>query len=199
MKSRMLHRAGAWCMLSLVVAQLLLVFVSWLITAAMPDYFTHTLLSAEGIRWFFGRFVENLSSFMLVWLLLISIALGALLRSGLLSFDRQSYRQRVAMRFVAFEFLLFLVVILALTLVPHAILLNVMGSIWMSSFTKSVVPYTCLAVLVMSLSFGVMSHRLRNLEDVYHAAYYGVKMMAPLFLLYVLAVQLYSSVIYLFF
>jgi len=193
-----LNRIGAWCMLVLVVAQLLLVFGSWLITAAMPDYFTHTLLSAEGIRWFFGRFVENLCSPVLVWLLLVSIALGAFVRSGMLRFDRQSYRQRIAMRFVVFEAFLFLMVMLLLTLVPHAILLNVMGGLMASSFTKSIVPYICLAVLVVSISYGVVSDRLKSLEDVYSAASYGIRLLAPIFLLYILFVQVYSSIVYLF-
>lgn len=193
-----LNRIGAWCMLILVVAQLLLIFGSWLITAAMPDYFTHTLLSAEGIRWFFGRFVENLCSPFLVWLLLVSIALGAFVRSGMLRFDRQSYRQRIAMRFVVFEAFLFLMVMLLLTLVPHAILQNVMGGLMASSFTKSIVPYVCLAVLVVSISYGVVSDRLKCLEEVYSAASYGIRMLAPLFLLYILFVQVYSSILYLF-
>lgn len=193
-----LNRIGAWCMLVLVVAQLLLIFGSWLITAAMPDDFTHSLLSPEGIRWFFGRFVENLNTPFLVWLLLISIAVGAFVRSGILRFDRQSYRQRTAMRFVVIEAFLFLAVMLTLTLTPHAILLNVMGGLMASSFTKSIVPYTSFAVLVMSISYGLMSDRLKSLEDVYGAASYGIRMLAPLYLLYILFVQLSSSIAYLF-
>lgn len=86
-----------------------------------------------------------------------------------------------------------------LTMVPHAILLNVMGGIWGSSFTKSLLPYICFAVMVMSLTFGVASNRFRSLTEAYEASYFGIRVFAPLYLLYVLSVQLYSSLVYLYF
>ena len=95
---RKLPRLGAWLASGLLVGQCVLVLVSWLQTAAMPETFQRTLLNAEGIRWFFGRFTENLMQPMLVWLLLLCISLGALYRSGLLHFNGREYRQRVAMR-----------------------------------------------------------------------------------------------------
>ena len=95
---RKLTRLGAWLASGLLVGQCVLVLVSWLQTAAMPETFPRTLLNAEGIRWFFGRFTENLMQPMLVWLLLLCISLGALYRSGLLHFNGREYRQRVAMR-----------------------------------------------------------------------------------------------------
>ena len=94
---RKLTRLGAWLASGLLVGQCVLVLVSWLQTAAMPETFPRTLLNAEGIRWFFGRFTENLMQPMLVWLLLLCISLGALYRSGLLHFNGREYRQRVAM------------------------------------------------------------------------------------------------------
>ena len=194
-----LTRWGAWLASGLLSAQCILVLVSWLETAAMPETFPRTLLNAEGIRWFFGRFTENLMQPMLVWLLLLCISLGALYRSGLLHFNRREYRQRVAVRVVFFEFLLFVFVMVCLTMVPHAILLNVMGGILGSSFTKSLLPYICFAVMVMSLTFGVVSNRFRSLTEVYEASYFGIRVFAPLYLLYVLAVQLYSSLVYLYF
>ena len=70
---RKLTRLGAWLASGLLVGQCVLVLVSWLQTAAMPETFPRTLLNAEGIRWFFGRFTENLMQPMLVWLLLLCI------------------------------------------------------------------------------------------------------------------------------
>ena len=49
----------AWVALLLGVGQVVLILTSWLLTAAMPENFPRSLLSAEGIRWFFGRFVGN--------------------------------------------------------------------------------------------------------------------------------------------
>ena len=149
----------AYAMLLLALAQVILVLLSWLITAAMPDVFPRSMLSPEGIRWFFGSFTDNLESPWLVWLLLISIAWGTLQGSGILHYDRTIYRHRNALRLVSVEFVLFLSVILLLTIVPHAILLNVMGGIEASSFSRSILPYICLAIIVMSLIYGGRGHR----------------------------------------
>ena len=194
----MRNKIMAYIALALIVAQVLLVLTSWLITAAMPEVFDHSLLSAEGIRWFFGRFQNNLASPLLVWLLLASIALGALQKSGLSHFDVSEYRQRIAMRLVVFELVIFLAIIMALTLVPHAILLNVMGGLYPSSFSMSIVPYICFVVMFVSVSFGVMSGKLKGMESVFGALTVGISRMSPIFVIYVLAMQFYYSLMFLF-
>ena len=168
-------RICGYAMFLLILAQIVLVLASWLITAAMPDVFPRSLLSPEGIRWFFGTFTANLQSPWLVWLLLISIAWGTLRASGLLKYDHKVYRQRNALRLVCLEFVLFIGVMLLLTLIPHAIL-----------------------VIVMAQSFGVVSQRLNSIEAMGEAMADGVRLSAPLFIIYILVIQLYSSVDYLF-
>lgn len=188
----------AYAMLLLALAQIVLVLLSWLITAAMPEAFPRTMLSPEGIRWFFGSFTENMESPWLVGLLLICIAWGTLQTSGLLHFDRTIYRHRNALRLVLIELVLFVAVILLLTVVPHAILLNVMGGIEASSFSRSILPYICFAIIVMSLSFGAVSNRLQGIEAMGESLSEGIRMAAPYFVIYILANQLYSSIEYLF-
>lgn len=188
----------AYAMLLLALAQIMLVLLSWLITAAMPEAFPRSMLSPEGIRWFFGSFTENMESPWLVGLLLICIAWGTLQTSGLLHFDCTIYRHRNALRLVLIELVLFVAVILLLTVVPHAILLNVMGGIEASSFSRSILPYICFAVIVMSLSFGAVSNRLQGIEAMGESLSEGIRMAAPYFVIYILANQLYSSIEYLF-
>lgn len=188
----------AYAMLLLALAQIVLVLLSWLITAAMPDVFPRSMLSPEGIRWFFGSFSDNLESPWLVGLLLICIAWGTLQTSGLLHFDCTIYRHRNALRLVLIELVLFVAAILLLTIVPHAILLNVMGGIEASSFSRSILPYICFAVIVMSLSFGAVSNRLQGIEAMGESLSEGIRMAAPYFVIYILANQLYSSIEYLF-
>jgi len=197
-KAKHISRLAAYAMLTLALAQVALVLLSWLITAAMPDSFPRSLLSPEGIRWFFGSFASNLATPWLVGLLLCSIALGALQQSGLLSYDRSIYRQRNAMRLVWVELAAFISVLLLLTLVPHAILLNVMGGFAASSFSRSLLPYLCFMVIVVSLSFGIASERLDSIEAIGEAMSDGIRLTAPLYVLYILVIQLYSSVCYLF-
>ena len=43
-------KIGGYLMVGLLGAEALLVLASWLLTAAMPDEFSRSLLSAEGIR-----------------------------------------------------------------------------------------------------------------------------------------------------
>lgn len=53
-------------------------------------------------------------------------------------------------------------------------------------------------VIVMAQSFGVVSQRLNSIEAMGEAMADGVRLSAPLFIIYILVIQLYSSVDYLF-
>ena len=188
----------AWLAFLLAVGQVLLILASWLLTAAMPDSFSRSLLSAGGIRWFFGRFVDNIESPLLVWLLLLSFVYGVVDHSGILHYKASEYRQRIAMRLALFEGVFFILLMMALVMVPHAILLNVMGGLFPSSFSASLVPYCCFALMVMSVSYGVMSDRMKNVVSVYEALVSGTGKSGGLLLIYVIGAQLYHSIIFLF-
>lgn len=188
----------AWLAFLLAVGQVLLILASWLLTAALPDSFSRSLLSAGGIRWFFGRFVDNIESPLLVWLLLLSFVYGVVDHSGILHYKASEYRQRIAMRLALFEGVFFILLMMALVMVPHAILLNVMGGLFPSSFSASLVPYCCFALMVMSVSYGVMSDRLKSIVAVYEALVSGVGRLGGVFLLYLLIAQLYHIILFLF-
>lgn len=188
----------AWLAFLLAVGQVLLILASWLLTAAMPDSFSRSLLSAGGIRWFFGRFVDNIESPLLVWLLLLSFVYGVVDHSGILHYKASEYRQRIAMRLALFEGIFFILLMLALVMAPHAILLNVMGGLFPSSFSASLVPYCCFSLMVMSVSYGVMSDRMKNVVSVYEAFVSGTGKSGGLLLIYVIGAQLYHSIIFLF-
>lgn len=142
----------------LAVVQVMLILVSWVIAAAFPELNTHSLLSSEGIRWFFGRFVDNMQTRFLVWIILVTIALGAFNTSGLTSAisPRTSaplhYRQRMALRVVGIELIILLVAIVLLTAIPHAVLLSVTGSLWPSSFSASIIPIVTFIVSICSIT-----------------------------------------------
>ena len=188
----------AWLAFLLAVGQVLLILASWLLTAAMPDSFSRSLLSAGGIRWFFGRFVDNIESPLLVWLLLLSFVYGVVDHSGILHYKASEYRQRIAMRLALFEGIFFILLMLALVMAPHAILLNLMGGLFPSSFSASLVPYCCFSLMVMSVSYGVMSDRMKNVVSVYEALVSGTGKLGGLLLIYVIGAQLYHSIIFLF-
>ena len=199
--------------LILVVAELLLVILSWLLSATRLEG-VRSLLSSEGVRWFFGSFTEMVASPLLVWLLLGLCAWGCLQRSGLLTFSPfhfftfspfhfvtfspLAYRDKIAMRVSLVFLIIYLVVIALLTLTPHAILLSATGSLFPSAFSRSLVPIVCFGLCLVSLVFGLISGRLHGLADILEALSTGIAQGAPLIIIYLFAIQLYESLRFVF-
>ena len=186
--------------LVLVMAELLLFILSWLLSATRMEG-VRSLLSSEGIRWFFGYFSEMVASPLLVWLLLGLCAWGCLQCSGLLSVFRHSltYRDKVALRVSLVLLVIYVAIIALLTLAPHAILLSATGSLFPSAFTRSLVPIVCFGLCLVSLVFGLMSGRLRGLADILEALSSGISQGAPLIIVYLFAIQIYESLRFVFY
>ena len=190
------RRLAAWLVCVLLLAELILILVSWLLSATMTEG-VRSLLSSEGIRWFFGSFVGIMASPLLVWLLLSLIALGSLQKSGLLAMQ-QSYREKVALRSALLLLILYVAVILLLTVTPNAFLLSITGSLFPSAFSRSLVPIIAFGIVLMSISFGVMSGRINSLPAVLETLSFGISKGAELFVLYILIMQFYGSLWFVF-
>lgn len=189
--------------LSLVAAQVLVVVLSWLVNAVWPEVRLRPLLSEEGVRWLFGRFVDNMLSPLLVWTLLASCALSALRASGLpcalrhlRTWPTMSYRERLALRCVGFEVVVAVAVMLLLTVPSHAVLLNVSGGLFPSSFSACIVPVCCLTVAVAALTYAIVADsRVKARTGVYDLLASG-RCLYWLLPLYVLLRQLWCMVGY---
>ena len=190
------RRLAAWLGCVLLLAELILILVSWLLSATMTEG-VRSLLSSEGIRWFFGSFVGIMASPLLVWLLLSLIASGSLQKSGLLAMQ-QSYREKVALRSALLLLILYVAVILLLTVTPNAFLLSITGSLFPSAFSRSLVPIIAFGIVLMSISFGVMSGRINSLSAVLETLSFGISKGAELFVLYILIMQFYESLWFVF-
>ena len=187
------HQRLGWLCLTVVIAETLLVILSWLLSAMRVEG-VRSLLSSEGIRWFFSSFNDLVASPVLVWLLLLMCALGCLQKSRVTSIFRGtkaiSFRDRLAL-YVAIAFLLIYgVIIILLTLMPHAILLSATGHLFPSAFSRSLVPIISFGICVFSVSFGLMAGVMRNLSDILQALSFGIAKGAPLLVFYLFAVQL---------
>ena len=185
----------------LLWGQCVLVIVSWLLQAMRLEG-VRSMLSSEGIRWFIGGFSDIVASRLLAWLLLLLIALGSLQQSGVVAFfttkGERSFRDRLALR-VALGFLaIYAVVICMLTLTPHAILLSVKGSLFPSSFSRSIVPIVCFALTLFSVVYATMSGNKKTGEDILGILSYGIRQGAPLIIIYILAIQFYASLRFVF-
>ena len=194
-----------WCAYAaavMAILQVALFLVSWLITAASPETTVRSLLSNEGIRWFFGSFVSNVASPPLVWIIFGAMALGALQRSGmiqtLLRPSPRTYRQEFALRIVLIELLLFIVVIVIIAFVPHAALLSVTGQLFPSSFSSCLIPIIAFCVAAMAITFGFLTATMRSVAEAFLALCNGVSQCAPIIVLYVIAVELFFSLLYVF-
>ena len=186
----------------LLAAQALLFLVSWLVTAMRPDTAMHSLLSSEGIRWFFGSFVGNVASPLLVWILVLAMAFSVMADTRLLHDIRHlaalPYRPRFALQFVAFELILFIVVVVISALVPHAPLLSVTGQLFPSSFSRSLIPMIAFCVILMSVTYGLLSGKMKSWDEAFLSITRGVSRVAPLILVYIVAAELFCSLMYVF-
>ena len=183
--------------LMLALAQLLLLLMSWLYSAAFPASQVHSLLSGEGIRWFFGHYADLLASPLLVYIVLLSMAWGSVARCGIIGAG-SSYRERRAHIIAALYLLAYISVVLLMTLVPHAVLLSATGALWPSPFSASIVPVTAFGVLSAAVLYGTVAGTFQSLADIYESLLLGIRQSAPLLLFYVLLAQFYYSLRFVF-
>lgn len=176
--------AAAWC---------LLVLLSWLLSAMMVED-VRSLLTGEGLRWLFAHFADGLATPVLVWLLLAAMAGGCLSKSGLIAGG--DYRRKAGLRVAALIAVLYVGGIALLVVPPHAVLLSATGTLAHSPFSRALVPLLCLGVLLCCIAYGLVSRSFTSATDIITAMTYGLRAIAPLLLVYVLAVQLLRSLGY---
>ena len=184
-------------MLLLLIAEAVLILISWILSAMRVEG-VRSLLSGEGLRWFFGNFTSMVASPWLSWLVLMLVALGCLQKSRLFSRPHSSYRDRMALRLTIVFLVLYVGVVLLLTAVPHAVLLSSIGSLFPSPFSRSIIPLLSFGIILISVSFGLVSGRFQTLSDVLDALSFGCRKGAPLFIFYILVIQLYESLKFVF-
>ena len=187
------HQRLGWLCLVTVIAETLLVILSWLLSAMRVEGI-RSLLSSEGIRWFFSSFNDLIASPVLVWLLVLMCALGCLQKSRVTTVyggkKTINFRDRLAL-YVALAFLLIYgAIIILLTLMPHAILLSATGHLFPSAFSRSLVPIIAFGICIFSVAFGLMAGVMQNLTDILQALSFGIAKGAPLIVFYLFAVQL---------
>ena len=187
--------------LGLLVSECVLVIVSWLLSAARIEG-VRSMLSSEGIRWFFGGFSHIISNQLLAWLLLALIAGGSLQQSGVLqhfSFKGEvPFRNRLALRVASAFLVLYVLVISMLTLMPHAILLSFSGHLFPSAFSRGLVPIICFGVTLFSVVYDIISGNKQKGEDVIDILSYGLRQGSYLIIIYIFAIQFYASLRFVF-
>lgn len=189
--------------LLLLVAEVVVIVGSWIGSVVWPDSIT-SMLSSAGVRWFVGSYSTLLATPLLVNILLLGVTFGILQRSGLLAVLRggdiknRSYSERLGLQLSAVIFFVLLLVVLLLTFLPHAVLVNASGSIMNSSFSRGFIPMLAFCVTVPSVVFGVCTSRTASMAALAEAFAHGIAYASPFLLLYLMSAQLYYSVMYVF-
>lgn len=158
-----MNKLFGWTVTILLLAQTATIIGSWLYGALAPDdMFGRSLLSSEGIRWMFLHSADTMLTAPLLWLILAMMALGMVKGSGLYDCLQQlflrkaiTYRQRTALVITSLATLLIVIVMLSLTVLPHALLLSTTGTLIPGPFAQSAIPVVCFCLMVISLVYGL--------------------------------------------
>lgn len=182
---------------ALAVFEAILAIASWAVSVLYPDLGVRSLLDGEGIRWFFGHFTEIMASPLLVWLVVVASAVGCAADCGvvkaLFSLRSSLFRERIAIVFALVAALVYVGLIVALVASPHAVLVSASGRLFPSPFSVSLVPVVAFGIVLCSVIYGVASGRYLTLAQVFHSLFVGIEWAAPLFILYIVLIQLYYS------
>ena len=183
---------------SLLLLQIMVVILSWMIKTIYPEFNGRSLLSGEGVRWFFGNFTNNVASNILVWIILLGLSWGAIRASNILQVFKRShtlsYRERLGFRVVLIEIMIWFIVIALLSFIPHAAMLSITGQLFPSSFSKSIVPLIAFIALFSSITYGLIIGRLRKGNLIIEALSNGIKQITPYIIIYIIFIQLFYSV-----
>lgn len=107
-----------------------------------------------------------------------------------------NYSERLAVRLALATLTLGIIVILLLTLLPHAILLNSNGDVFNSSFSRGIIPMLCLVISISAGIYGLCTSHITLRHSIADAFAYGIARISPLILLYILVAQIYFTLQY---
>lgn len=183
--------------LVLAVAEMVVIVGSWVMGMLMPDIGVRSMLSGDSVRWFFSNFTSFVSGEGLAWVLLLSMAWSSFKACGIVSMRSHfTIDDKVALACAIVTLGFCVAVILLLSVVPHAALLSVSGSLYPSPLSKSLVAVVSFIVIFTSIVFGVMSGRYHSAADIFVPMCNGVSKSARLIVIYIFAAQFISTILY---
>lgn len=180
----------------LAAAEVLLALVSWILSSTTLMA-VRSLLSSEGIRWFLGHYSEIVLTPLLIWILLLSMSYGVIAESHIFS-PSGNELERIGRKAVVGVSLLFIISIAVLVAAPHAILLSATGNLFPSPFSKALVPIVAFGLLVCGMVYGLIVRSFEGVNDIVNAMLLGVYKGSYLILIYLLLIQLYESIFFVF-
>lgn len=185
-----------YSVVALAIIHVALVICSWLMSILMPSLGLRSLISGEGVRWFLGNYSSFLASAPTSWMVIMGVTWGVVSKSGMLSgvIAMRRYRERLAMYSSLVVLAVYVVSIVLLTMVPHAVLLSADGNLFPSPFSRSIVQVICFGLFLSSAMYGIISGNTPKPTDVVSAMLSGIATFAPLLLIWLFLSQLIMSI-----
>lgn len=183
---------------ALIVIEALLILLSWIVNVAMPEAGVRSLLSGEGLRVLLSGYISELSAGGLGLLVLMAVGGGAVVRSGFLKalFNRSSldFRHRFALQMCYAEVLIAVAAVLVMVFIPHSPMLSVTGHYYPGPLLYGL--YSCLFMLLVGLSYTYAGFGgdITNYDHAADIVTYGLSHTAWIIVLYLIIVELYSSI-----
>lgn len=185
-----------------------LLLISSLVLSS-AGYEVNNIMSSEGLRWSFLNALSNVLKEPLIYLIGFLITVGAYKRSGLnVALARLltgrwrrrplPFRQRRALWFALLLTLLFVSFMATLVLLPQGVLVSVTGRIFPSPFSRGLVPAFMVAMVLVSVTYGVIGNTLRTFHEVMQSVYCGLGEYAGWVMVYLLGAHSYACLMYIF-
>ena len=192
----MMRRICSYIVLVMIMAELVLTLVSWIISAMMMEG-VRSMLSNEGVRWYLGHFTNILISPFLIYIILLSISIGCLNKSRI--FVRaNTYHERLGHKIAFTASILYIILIATLAFMPHSILLSATGLLFPSPFSNALIPLLSFGGILVSVCHGFTTHQFSSFHSVVNAACDGIGIGAPFILCYIMIIQFYASILFVF-
>ena len=204
MKNREINSLLTYILILIIVLGGVFIIGAWIVSAVFPEYQIRSVLGNDGIRWLLGHFTDNLCTPLLVWIVLLALAFGCMERSGLLSdlskaftdrgYTNFGFRSRIGMVIVAVELFVVIFVMALLSVVPHAVLLSVDGTLFPSSFSDSLVSVLSLTLVLCATTYGITTNRFRSVKSWGESLACGVGRCSMIIAVYLAAAELYAII-----
>lgn len=188
MKSR--SRLFIYAVMALVVVQVLTVLLSWIVSAVWPSLAVESLLGNSGLRWLLSSYADNVSSPILSWMLLLSVAYGMFRYNGfpqsLTSKNEDNPKVLFARKIFYLEIFLGILFCLILAFYPHSFVLGVSGHLFPGPFLTIVLFVMIMVTIFANISFMYLSEKATDDKSTEKALIFGLQSVAPLIVIYLL-------------
>lgn len=178
---------------TLVIIEIVLIILSWMLSASHPELEIKSIISEQSARYFLGRYASLMATPVLACLVFIAMTYGSVRYSGIL---KARHGQAI---YISIASLIVFCTLYALMSFPqHGILRSATGVLLSSSspFTRSLIPILCIIISLTSIIYGTLSGRFLTLSDACKSLFKGISDASPLFLYYILVTQIYYTVLY---